>query len=329
MKMKFPILFLTSLASTAVQAVKLSTIFQYPNGTWLENIAPMHNGSLLVTVIGRAEVHMIDPTLTPATSSLLHTFNGHNAVLGITELERNRFAVAVGNVTASNTPIAGTWSVYTLDFNPSSCSNSGDAKKKTEAGIRTEKITDLEHVSMINGITTLNAHTVFLADSWKGNIVSLNLRTGNYSVVLEHPTLKPDFSNTVLPLGVNGIRWNKDWLYYTNTVQNLLGRVKVSRQTGKVKGEWEVVKQGGDISQPDDFAVAKDGSVYLARPLGDTVQHVGLNGSVEEVARGGLASGATSVVFAKGQGEKVLYLSESGLEGGVARNGGRVVRVEL
>lgn len=311
---------------TTTMAANLTTIHQFSNGTWLENIAPMHNGSLLVTVIGRAEVHMLDPTVSPATSKLLATFPAHNAALGITELSHDKFAVAVGNVTASNTPIAETWAVYTLDFSRD-CKDEDKAKDNASGeDVEIQKVTDLPNISMINGMTTLNPHTLLLADSWAGNIVSLNTLTKQSSIFLSHTILRPDFDNKVLPLGVNGVRVHKDYVYFTNTVLNHLGRVRIS-PTGPT-GPFEMIAQGTAISQPDDFAVAQDGSVYLARPLGDTIQHVSLDGTVREIVKGGLGSGATSVVFGKG-GEETLYLSESGLEGGVMGHGGRVIRVEL
>jgi hypothetical protein len=64
--------------------------------------------------------------------------------------------------------------------------------------------------------------------------------------------------------------------------------------------------------------------VVLARPIADTIQHIGLDGRVRELAKGGLASGATSVVVVK-EGE--VYLSESGLVGGVSGGGGRVAKL--
>jgi hypothetical protein len=296
---------------TSALATTLHTIQQFPNGTWLENLALMPNGSLLVTVIGRPEVHVIHPNVSPATSHLVASIPSANAVLGITALSPLAYAVAAGNVTATNSPIIGSFSIWTIDL---SCSPPGVAK-----------VVDLHNVSMVNGLTTLNHRTLLLADSWAGNVVKLDIQTKRYAPVLEHPTLKPDFTSPTLQIGVNGVRRFKSYVYYTNTVRNILGRVKVDLETGVPTGPFTTIAHGDAISQPDDFAVEKDGSVLLARPLGDTLQRVHLDGRVEELARGGVASGATSVVVREGR----VWLSESGLENGVATGGGRVVSGEL
>jgi hypothetical protein len=310
--------FLTLL--TAALAAQFSTVYEFSNGTWLENIALMRNGSLLATVIGRADVHIINPLAIPTTSSLVTSFPQHNSVLGISELEHDKFAVAVGNTTPANSPVEGSFAIFIIDF-----ANCAGGKGKVDV----EKVVDLKNVSMVNGITKLNAHTLLLADSWAGNVVKLDLRSKKYSVALEDASLKSDFTNPTLPLGVNGLRFQKEsgYLYYTNTVQSLLGRVKLDTRTAKPMSRYEVIVKGEAISQPDDFAVARDGSVYLARPIGDTVQHVKLNGKVEVLGKGGLASGATSVIMEKDG--KTLFVSESGLEGGVPAHGGRVVKIEL
>lgn len=240
------------------------------------------------------------------------------------------FAVAVGNVTASNSPVEGTFGVYRIAFTSPAKSR---AHGKTTAAVA-EKIADLPTQGLINGITFLPPSTLYLADSWAGNIVALNASSGQSIGTLEHPTFRANFSAPGLVIGVNGVRVHDDYLYFSNTVQNILGRIPLddivrcseSEADEKVKVEVEIIKQGEEIAQPDDFVVLRDGSVLLARPLADTLQHVGLDGNVEEIARGGDVSGGTSVV----RGEKgEFYVSTSGLVGGVSREGGRVVRVEL
>lgn len=110
-------------------------------------------------------------------------------------------------------------------------------------------------------------------------------------------------------------------------MQNLLGRVAIDPRTAAPMGGFEVIAQGEEVAQPDDFLVRRDGSVVLARPLADQLVCVRRDGRVEVLAEGVLASGGTSVV--SGEGEGVLFVGESGLEGGVVVRGGRVVRMEL
>lgn len=299
-------------------AATTRTVIQFSNPTWLENVAPARNGSLLVSVIGRAEVLLIhDPTLVPATSSILATFPNRTSVLGITEYEPDVFAIAVGSTTPDNQPVEGTFGIWRIDL-----ANKG-----------VSKITDTPSLGLLNGMAALNKDTILVADSWRGNIVKLDVKTKKYGVVLEDASLKSNFSAPSLPLGVNGLRLHGDYLYYSNTVQRLIGRVKIDKKTGKAAGPYHIIAQGQTISVPDDFAVAKDGSVYLTSPLaapeGDTLQKVSLNGKVELVAK---VDGPTAAQFGRTSRDKnVLYLSSMGGFGanGAPKQGGKVIAVNL
>ncbi|KAF2830043.1 hypothetical protein CC86DRAFT_403366 [Ophiobolus disseminans] len=294
--MKLLLLLTTLLPSTL--AAKLTTVYQFPNGTWLENLALTRNASILVSLIGTPQVHIVHPHTTPATSSLVATFPNATAVLGITSLTptHDLFAVAVGTAIPPNSIVPGSFSIWTVAL-----TSTGPA--------RVHKLVALHNMQMANGVALINPHTLLLADPLAGNIVKLDLRSKAYDVVLEHPTLDANLSST-LPLGVNGVRIHKDYLYYSNSVQSLLGRVRINMHTGSAIGAFETITSGANVREPDDFAVRRDGSVVLARPLGDALVKIGVDGQVETVASGGAVSGATSVVLG---GENVVFLSTSGL----------------
>ncbi|KAH7359939.1 hypothetical protein BKA66DRAFT_471989 [Pyrenochaeta sp. MPI-SDFR-AT-0127] len=318
--MKFSSTLLSYLVTSSL-AANVRTVYQFSNPTWLENIAAMRNGSLLVTVIGRPEVHLVDPHVQPSTSSLIASFPNTNAVLGISEISDNVFAVAAGNTTPANAPVLGTYGIWKIDL----------SQKKSKF----QKIADLPNVDMVNGIVKLNDHTLLMADSWAGNIVTLNTRTGAYRVALSDASLASNFSVPALPLGVNGIKIHNGYLYYSNTVQARLGRVRIS-PTGEPTGPFTTLASVPQISVPDDFAVAKDGSVYLTGPLaapqGDTLQHITLDGKIETVAKGGAVVGATAATFGRTRTDRnTVYLSTMGGFGsdGVPLAGGRVVAVSL
>jgi hypothetical protein len=320
---------LLALLATSL-AAEVHSVYQFRVGTWLENIVETRNDSLLVSVLGTAEVHIINPytsSHTPPSASRIATFPEANAVLGMTELRKNVFAVAVGNITKENAPVPETFSIWSIDI-----------RVKDESA-KVNKIANIFDVSMVNGMAALAALSsakLLLADSWAGNIVAFDTETGDTEVVIEHPTLLPDF-NASLPLGVNGLKIHDGYVYYTNTVQRLVGRVPIDKDTGKPTGDFEILASGTNISVPDDLAVdSNDGSVYVSGPLaapeGDTLQHIALTGEVTTVARGGLVSGTTAPVL--GNSKKygsVVYLSTMGGfgENGQPKTGGRVVAVEL
>src|SRR4051812_9765144 len=103
----------TSLQSTlphksqpSMAAVK--TIYQYPLPTWIENIAATSSGHLLVSFLTSPELHLIDPSADPPTSTLAYSFVGDGSnitgLLGIAELQKDVFAFVAGVVPQTATP---------------------------------------------------------------------------------------------------------------------------------------------------------------------------------------------------------------------------------
>jgi hypothetical protein len=82
-----------AIRSTASPAIR--TVYEFPNETWVENIAVRRNGNLLVTLIGVPEVWEIDAFTSQA--ELIQSFPDANTVSGISKVEDDVFAVAVGN----------------------------------------------------------------------------------------------------------------------------------------------------------------------------------------------------------------------------------------
>ena len=302
-------------ASTHASAPR--TIHQFPNPTWLENIAPMRNGSLLVTVIGRPEVHIVNPLVTSSTASLVATIPDVNAVFGIIEISDDVFAVAAGNYTAANAPVSGSFSVWSIDLG------------HKHGAVSVGKIADVPAVGMINGLAALDENTLLLADSWKGNIASLGVKSGKSAIWFGDKCTASNFSAPGLPLGVNGIKVHQDWVYFTNTVQNSLSRVRVDRETKQAAGNVEVLAQGDAVAVPDDFAVREDGDVILGRPLSDELVKIGARGNVQTVTK---VEGVTAVALGRSKADKkVAYLSSMGGfgENGSVKAGGSIFAVQL
>jgi hypothetical protein len=294
LSMKLHIL-ISALAAIST-AAQVSTVYQFPNGTWLENLAITRNNSILVSLIGKPEVHIVHPDT--STQNLVASFPSANSVLGIAELSCDIFAVAVGSLNPNNTPIVGSFAIYSIDL--------------SRDELQVEKIVDLEKMSMVNGMGVLNRHTLLLADSWAGHIVKLDVRTKQYSIAFNAPNLAANFSSPqVPPLGVNGLRIHNNAIYYSNNVQSILGIIKPGAQ-------FTEIAAGETVGGPDDLAVLRDGSVLLARPAADRVVRVRLDGSVGEQVG---VNGPTSVVLTRER--NVVFGSTSGLMGGVPREGGK------
>ncbi|KAF2107348.1 hypothetical protein BDV96DRAFT_506354 [Lophiotrema nucula] len=307
------------LAATA-QASLPKTIYQFPNPTWVENIRSMSNGSLLVTIIGRPEVHIIDPFVKPATSSLVHSFSSANAVLGITEIIPNTFAVAVGNYSNVDGPTIGSFSIWKIDLT---------APNNTHVS----KIASIPRSGLINGITTLNANTLLLADSTIGHLLKLDIRSGKSKVVLEDETTKP-VAGAAIQIGINGVRSKNGWLYYTNIFLNSVFRVKVDPFTGTPISRIETISS--NIPTPDDLDIADDGTVFVPGSLSNTVFRVQGDGEVTALAgnlNSSLVASATGAVLGRTWRDRgVLYVSTTGAisapVNGTFTEGGKVVALD-
>lgn len=89
----------------------LRDVWQFPNETWIENIAIRSNGQLLVTLLSTPELYQVNPTGTQEPT-LVYRFPEALGLLGIAELESDVFGVISGNFsvrdianfTAANTP---------------------------------------------------------------------------------------------------------------------------------------------------------------------------------------------------------------------------------
>ncbi|KAJ3532998.1 hypothetical protein NM208_g8178 [Fusarium decemcellulare] len=273
-------------------------------GTWAENLVVRENGNLLVTLADRPELYEINPF--KKTSELIHRFHGYTSLLGITEVAPDVFTVAAGNLTLSPlVPTPGSFSVWQVDY-----------KRVGNNNIRVAKVADLTGATFINGMTTLDAcfGTILLADCAAGQVIHLNTRTGKYTVVHDNPVLKP-ISGNATPIGVNGLELDGKWLYFTNTVQALYGRVPIDLKTGKASGPYEILT-GDTIS---DDLVVKNGVGYLAGNRGNVIYRVNAQGDREVVAgntNSTLVAGATAAVFGRTKRDKnVLYISTAGTDG--------------
>jgi hypothetical protein len=99
---------LTATASVIRSNPTLHDIWQFPLGTWVENLAVRTNGQLLVTLLSQPELYHVDPFQKTAPT-LIHSFPNASGLLGIAEIEDDVFAVVAGN-----------WSTTTLATTPRS-----------------------------------------------------------------------------------------------------------------------------------------------------------------------------------------------------------------
>jgi hypothetical protein len=84
----------------------LRDVWQFPNGTFVENLAVRSNGQILATLLSVPELYQVDP-IGGRHPQLIHRFPMVTGLTGITEVEKDVFVV-----------IAGNWSLKTFASTP-------------------------------------------------------------------------------------------------------------------------------------------------------------------------------------------------------------------
>ncbi|KAK4896924.1 hypothetical protein LTR27_005171 [Elasticomyces elasticus] len=330
------------VASTSAQAIR--TVYEFPNTTWVENLAVRPNGHILTTIIGLPEVWNVDPFL--QTAELVYTFpSPANSVLGITETEPDVFAVVVGFFNpATISGLKGSYSIWSIDLREEHWNDSPHHHHQPPANgtqAQVNKITDIPSAVFLNGLTAIpssRGELVLVGDSFLGLIYSVNLRTGAFAIVLDEPEFKP-LPTALFLLGVNGIHVSakSDYLYFVNSFQvPLLGRVPITDK-GTAAGPVEIVVSKTDFLrnegfQADDFALDGENTAWIAGNPSGYLLKITSEGEVTEVIGGNstLIAGDTAAAFGRGGQSEVLYLVTNG---GLAYTadgvvGGKVVAVD-
>ena len=276
-----------------------TTVYEFPNETWIENFAVRENGNLLTTLITVSELWEID--LFTSKAELVHRFDSVTSVFGIAEVECDLFAVALGNWSYERQVQPGTWSIWTVDL-----------RRGNE--IKAKKVTDIPEAYYLEGMTALPSSpgTILSAESALGLIYRVNIITGDYSVAIENDALKP-VKNAIVPLGVNGIHipqdhWNnrgeEEYLCFANTfAAPFLGRIPIDSEGSAVGSVEEVVKYAPGHVEGDDFALGSAGNAWVTTNSAISVMKVDIRaGAIREVLGGekqNLVAGADSAAFGR------------------------------
>ncbi|KAK5696639.1 hypothetical protein LTR97_007943 [Elasticomyces elasticus] len=321
----------------------IRTVYEFPNTTWVENLAIRPNGHILTTIIGLPEVWNVDPF--SQTAELVYTFpEPANSVLGITETEPDVFAVVVGFFNpATISGLKGSYSIWSIDLREEHWGNGPHHHHQppsNDTKAQVNKITDIPSAVFLNGLTTLpssHGELILVGDSFQGVIYSVNLRTSAFAIVLDEPEFKP-LPTALFLLGVNGIHVSAkgDYLYFVNSFQvPLLGRVPITDK-GTASGPVEIVVSETDFLrnegfQADDFALDAENTAWIAGNPSGYLLKITSDGNVTEVIGGNstLIAGDTAAAFGRGRQSDVLYLVTNG---GLAYTadgvvGGKVVAV--
>ncbi|KAJ6442760.1 2-succinylbenzoate-CoA ligase [Purpureocillium lavendulum] len=288
----------------------IETVFEFPNNSFVENLAVRPNGQILVTVLTSRELVLVDPQR-PGHSVLVHNFTDANGLTGITEYEPDVFAVATGDY-HFKTPNwgQGTWALWSVDLR--------GVKVQNGALVPPPKVSKIVHVpesQLFNGIALLSKKdkTLLVADTKAGVIYRVNAKTGDYKVVINSTETSP----LQTPHGVNGVRIYGDTLYFSNSGQFEIFKVRL-HEDGTPAGPFVVAaKAKTEIDEYDDFAVDHDGNIFTSTGSGNSILKVSANGKHQTIVAGSLNSTdvaePTSAVFGRGPLDKsTLYVTTAG-----------------
>jgi len=311
-----------SIATRIGGSSGLRILTDFPNGTWVENMAVRGNGQILVTLITQPRIFQVDPT-TGIPPVLIHEFTQTNGTVNVVEMFPDFFTAIVADI--ADFPVPGSYQAWTIDL------TSFDGG--TRESVTTSKIADLSEGSFLNGMVALNPTTVLIGDSDQGVVYSLNIETGERNIVLDDPLMKTN--NSDVTLGINGMRLSNtatsDFLFFENTGEGFMARVPINPD-GTAAGVAEVV---ADTGTGDDFDLDRNGNAFVAVP--NELRMVNVDGGVVKVVAGAqdetILAGCTSVRFGRGGQEgNTVFVSTNGGQRNPA-NGiivpGHVVAVDL
>lgn len=286
-----PILSLLS-AATAVLGEQYTTrkLYQLDPGTWIENFA--QKGSSWYTRMTRLdspEVLEVDPSHQHGGPRTIYTFPNATNATGIAELSTDNYAVLTLNGPPDNA-VVSIWSL--------------NASGETSA---TPVIENIEGAQILNGLAAFSPSIVFATDSPAGAIYRINLESGTAEKVLSGDGITP---------GINGLRYKEPYLYYTNSLNGVFGRIEIDPASGDLVGGTEVVVRGDILVGADDFALAGwTDAAFVANFQQNTLIRVHIvNGTAEVVVRD--IPAPTTATF--GSGGLYVGTSGTGSDGGAS-----------
>jgi hypothetical protein len=308
----------------------IQTIYEFPNETWVENIAVRASGELLVTTITTPTLYQVDQFV-PTTANLIHTFPDAVGALGIAEIQPDVFAVITGNWSIEEfTTVNGSYSLWKVDLTNFKCDELGLPSSKPVV----TKIADIPEASFLNGLTLLEKSSPYLlaSDSGLGVVWRVNHVTGEYKIVLDNALMKP-VAGQLAVLGINGVHTRDGYVYFTNSFQLVFVRVRISSE-GTATGPYEVIADNGP---GDDFAFDKAGNAYITQDPGGALEQVTPAGKVTVLAgntNSTILEGDTAGAFGrtKFDSDTLYVVTNGGIAGhpaGTSIVGGKVLAINI
>ncbi len=260
--------------------VATRVIAEWPQGTFLENLAVLDNGDIAVSVLSEARIDRA--TLAGSVSTLIQLAAPPT---GLAMLDGALYA-AVGEPGGAE-PV-----LWRID-------------PQTGAGAPHQPIAG---AIFANGMTPFDSHRLLVSDSWQGRLYLVDTVAGTTEVWAEDELLTRAPGVDFLP-GANGVkRWHDRVLVASN------GRALLIEFAVRTDGSAGAAQIVAEQVRVDDLAFDTAGNAYLTTHIGHSLDRLGIDGARVTLAGAneGLA-GSTACAFGRHDNErKALYVSTTG-----------------
>lgn len=322
------------LALLVIQAVTsddsslpLRQIYQFSYPTYLQDVAVGTNGDLLMTtVFPDASIYRISgATRQKSNASLVHRFDDITAATSIAERVPDVYNFLGGKQTDLGVGVPGSFGVWELDM------RSGDTVVRQLVGI--------PDGGLLAGILPWPGHTciVLVSDATLGKIYRVDICVRSYEVVLEHESMYPP-KWAPLAFGVGGLHLRRGYLYYANSFNAKIYRVRVDGEGYPAERATVEMVHDLDALYLDNFAIGpkSSGVIWACTNADNRVVAIERGGETRVVAGAAdelTVAGAVSASFGRLPGDQdTLYVVTSGamlfpINGSISE-GGKVVALD-
>ncbi|PHH89656.1 hypothetical protein CDD83_5574 [Cordyceps sp. RAO-2017] len=322
--MRLPLLFLAALlgwlchaSCTASCERRVQEVFRFDNNTFIENLVSTTDGRLLLTSLSTNALMVLDPAEPRPTAQTVLTLANVTGLTGITHLGNDVYAVTGGR--PASQPFLferGSMRLFVVSLPLGAV------------------VADMavEGTAMMNGLASLKPqpHLVLSADSIEGRILRVDTRAQTWDVAFSDDSLKP-FNASVFPLGVNGLKYARGHLYYTNSARGTFSRIRVTDRglrAGPAEPLAALEKPATDRFAYDDFDLDHRGNAYVSLHP-SSVRRVSSRGLQSVFAEGGVGNVPPMyevTATACDAGGSYLYIATGGSE---QNPGGQILRASL
>ncbi|KAL1851665.1 hypothetical protein Daus18300_012474 [Diaporthe australafricana] len=291
-----------TMTALGAAASTMRQLWNFTSYVDIENINLRPDGRVLMTTFSNASLYTLDSTSSNPTAELVAALEPSTALTGIISVGNDKFAV-IGGIRGSYMYTNET--VYTCDFSVG-----------PEPAI--EVVATLPDAVMLNGMDSLpqNPAVVLIADSRVGAVWRVNTTDGDVDIAYQDELLLPP-DNATVPIGINGLRVSKGYVYFTNTAKNLFARIAIT-DDGVMHGDVETVAvlvPGEEGYVWDDFALDASGEIaYIAQSPNAIGRVIIATGQMDVIA--GVGSDTTSLI-----GPTSVALAEDGVTAYVSTRG--------